>query len=80
MHIDRITSPQGASIAIAGTLGGVEVGPGMKYALDDEGGLEHRLRSQTGRAAGLLAKPCKINFDLAVTRQVNISPASCDQK
>ncbi len=39
LHIDRITSPQGASIAIAGTLGGVEAGPGTKYALDDEGGL-----------------------------------------
>ena len=39
LRIDRITSPQGASIAIAGTLGGVEGGSGMKYAIDDEGGL-----------------------------------------
>ena len=39
LHIDRITSPRGTSIAVAGTLGGVEAGPGTKYALDDEGGL-----------------------------------------
>lgn len=39
LHIDRITSPQGGSIAVAGTLAGVETGAGSKYALDDEGGL-----------------------------------------
>lgn len=39
LRIDRITSPQGASTVVAGTLGGVEAEPGAKYALDDEGGL-----------------------------------------
>jgi hypothetical protein len=39
LHIERVTSPQGASIAVAGTLGGVEAEAGSKYALDDEGGL-----------------------------------------
>jgi hypothetical protein len=43
VRIDRITSPQGASVAVAGTLTGVEAEPGAKYALDDEGGL-HGLR------------------------------------
>ncbi len=39
LRIDRITSPQGASIAVAGTLGGVEAEAGAKYVLDEEGGL-----------------------------------------
>jgi hypothetical protein len=39
LRIDRITSPQGASIAVAGTLGGVEAEAGEKYTLDEEGGL-----------------------------------------
>jgi hypothetical protein len=39
LRIDRITSPQGTSMMVNGTLGGVEVEPGAKYALDEEGGL-----------------------------------------
>jgi hypothetical protein len=43
LRIERITSPQGASLAVDGTLGGVEADAGVKYALDEEGGL-HGLR------------------------------------
>jgi hypothetical protein len=43
LRIDRITSPQGASLTVVGTLGGVEAEAGAKYALDEEGGL-HGLR------------------------------------
>jgi hypothetical protein len=39
LRIDRITSPQGSSTTVSGTLGGVEAEPGAKYALDEEGGL-----------------------------------------
>ena len=49
LHVDRITSPQGVSIAIAGTIGGVEAGPGTKYTLDDEGGL-HGLKPGVANA------------------------------
>jgi hypothetical protein len=43
LRIERITSRQGASLAVDGTLGGVETDAGAKYALDEEGGL-HGLR------------------------------------
>jgi hypothetical protein len=39
LRVDRITSPQGTSIAVDGTLGAVEAEPGAKYVLDEEGGL-----------------------------------------
>jgi hypothetical protein len=39
LRIDRISSPQGASLAVAGALVGVEAEPGAKYTLDEEGGL-----------------------------------------
>jgi hypothetical protein len=39
LRIDRITSPQGSSVAVGGTLGGIEASAGAKYVLDAEGGL-----------------------------------------
>jgi hypothetical protein len=39
LHIERITSPAGISIASSGNLAGVEAEKGAKYVLDEEGGL-----------------------------------------
>jgi hypothetical protein len=39
LRIDRITSPQGTSAGVDGTLGAVEAEAGAKYVLDEEGGL-----------------------------------------
>jgi hypothetical protein len=43
LRTERITSPQGTSVAVDGALGGVEADAGAKYAVDEEGGL-HGLR------------------------------------
>jgi len=39
LHIERITSPDGISVASYGNLAGVEAEAGAKYVLDEEGGL-----------------------------------------
>jgi len=69
LRIDRITSPQGASLAVAGTLGGVEAEAGAKYALDEEGGL-HGLRPGVTNALvdlGIAYTLGKVTDDLAET-------------
>ena len=69
LRIDRITSPRGASIAVVGTLGGVEAEPRAKYTLDEEGGL-HGLRPGVKNALvdlSIAYTVGKITDDLAET-------------
>lgn len=69
LRIDRITSPEGASVAVAGALGGVEAEPGAKYTLDEEGGL-HGLRPGMKNALvdlSIAYAMGKISDDLAET-------------
>jgi hypothetical protein len=69
LRIDRITSAQGASVAVAGTLAGVEAEPGAKYAVDDEGGLRG-LKPGLGSAVmdlGIAYALGKVTDDIAET-------------
>jgi hypothetical protein len=69
LRIDRITSSQGASIAVAGTLGGVEAETGAKYALDEEGGLRGLRPGVTNALVdlGIAYAAGKVTDDLAET-------------
>ncbi|MCU1241045.1 MAG: hypothetical protein JWO71_1771 [Candidatus Acidoferrum typicum] len=80
LRIDRITSPQGASLAVAGTLGGVEAQAGAKYGLDEEGGL-HGLRPGVTNALvdlGIAYALGKVTDDLAETPIRAVAAAMSD--
>jgi hypothetical protein len=69
LRIDRITSPQGCSMEVAGALGGVESEAGAKYSLDEEGGL-HGLKPGVKNALvdlGIAYAVGKVTDDLAET-------------
>jgi hypothetical protein len=80
LHIDRITSPEGSSVAVDGTLGGVEAEAGAKDALDEEGGLRG-LRPRVANALvdlGIAYAVGKVSDDLAETPIRAIGAAMSD--
>jgi hypothetical protein len=80
LHIDRITSPEGTSVGVEGTLGGVEAEVGAKYALDEEGGLRG-LRPGVANALvdlGIAYAVGKLSDDLAETPIRAIGTAMSD--